>query len=367
MGIFIPIILIVVTSIVIWKSSDGFDVASSYLGRNLSNGVKGATINAISSSMPELLTTVFFLIFLKDAEGFSGGMGTVAGSAVFNAMIIPAFSVLAVYYYGISKTIKISKNVIYRDSFALLISQIALILIIYYEFLSWLGGLILILLYGIYVFYMFYKMPSSISSDYDEEENEGIIQNRVVLFLKLDFYGSIIGNKRLNNNNSIFLLVVSLIFIGLSCLLLVKACEMLGKAEYSFLGLNNLKGLDLPISIVAVIIAAAATSVPDTILSIKDARKGNYNDAISNALGSNIFDICFALGLPILLYTIFYGPIVMDPETLSFSLNVLIVLFILTVFTFLIFISGETIGIAKAVILLVMYAAFIGYIFIFHL
>ncbi len=367
MGILIPIILIVVTSIVIWKSSDGFDVASSYLGRNLSNGVKGATINAISSSMPELLTTIFFLIFLKDAEGFSGGMGTVAGSAVFNAMIIPAFSVLAVYYYGISKNIKISKNVIYRDSFALLISQIALILIIYYEFLNWLGGLILILLYGIYVFYMFYKMPNSGSSNYDELENEGIIQNRVVLFLKLDFYGSIIGNKRLNNVNSMLLLFVSLIFIGFSCLLLVKACEMLGQEEYSFLGLNNLKGLDLPISIVAVIIAAAATSVPDTILSVKDARKGNYNDAISNALGSNIFDICFALGLPILLYTIFYGPIGMNPATLSFSLNVLIVLFILTIFTFLVFISGETIGIAKAVILLMMYAAFIGYVFIFHL
>jgi cation:H+ antiporter len=367
MGILIPIILIVLTSIVIWKSSDGFDVASSYLGRNLSNGVKGATINAISSSMPELLTTIFFLIFLKDAKGFSGGMGTVAGSAVFNAMIIPAFSVLAVYYYGISKNIKISKNVIYRDSFALLISQIALILIIYYEFLTWLGGLILILLYGIYVFYMFYKMPNSGSSNYDELENEGIIQNRVVLFLKLDFYGSVIGNKRLNNVNSMLLLFVSLIFIGFSCLLLVKACEMLGQEEYSFLGLNNLKGLDLPISIVAVIIAAAATSVPDTILSVKDARKGNYNDAISNALGSNIFDICFALGLPILLYTIFYGPIGMNPATLSFSLNVLIVLFILTVFTFLVFISGETIGIAKAVILLMMYAAFIGYIFIFHL
>ena len=367
MGILIPIILIVVTSIVIWKSSDGFDVASSYLGRNLSNGVKGATINAISSSMPELLTTIFFLIFLKDAEGFSGGIGTVAGSAVFNAMIIPAFSVLAVYYYGISKTIKISKNVIYRDSFALLISQIALILIIYYGLLSWLGGLILILLYGIYVFYMFYKMPSSSSSYNEESENKEVFQNRLVLFLKLDFYSSIIGNKRLNNKSSMLLLIISLIFIGLSCLLLVKACEMLGQAEYSFWGLNNLKGLDLPISIVAVIIAAAATSVPDTILSIKDAKKGNYNDAISNALGSNIFDICFALGLPILLYTIFHGPIVMDPATLSFSLNLLIVLFILTVFTFLIFILGETIGIVKAVILLMIYAAFIGYIFVYHI
>ena len=76
MGILIPLIIIIITSIIIWRSSDGFDKASSYLGRNLSDGVKGATINAISSSMPELLTTIFFLIFLKDAEGFSGGMGT---------------------------------------------------------------------------------------------------------------------------------------------------------------------------------------------------------------------------------------------------------------------------------------------------
>ena len=367
MGIVIPIILIIITSIIIWKSSDGFDIASSYLGRNLSNGVKGATINAISSSMPELLTTIFFLIFLKDAEGFSAGMGTVAGSAVFNAMIIPAFSVLAVYYYGVSKTIKISKNVIYRDSLALLISQIVLILIIYFKLLSWLGGLILVLMYGIYVFYMFIKMPVNKVSNNEESENNLVIGNRWFLFFKLDFYSSLIGNKKLNNNNSILLLLVSLFFIGLSCLLLVKACEMLGQAEYSFMGVNNLKGLDLPISIVAVIIAAAATSVPDTVLSVKDAKKGNYNDAISNALGSNIFDICFALGLPILLYTIFYGPIVMDPVTLSFSLNILIVLFVLTIFSFVIFISGKNIGITKAVLLLLMYAAFILYILIYHI
>ena len=367
MGIIIPIILIIITSIIIWKSSDGFDVASSYLGRNLSNGVKGATINAISSSMPELLTTIFFLIFLKDAEGFSGGIGTVAGSAVFNAMIIPAFSVIAVYYYGISKNIKISKNVVYRDSLALIISQFTLILIIYFELLSWIGGLILVLLYGIYVFYMFFKASSkdSNNNNNDQVTNE-INSSRLVLFLKLDFHGSIIGNKKLNKSNSILLLLISLFFIGLSCLLLVKACELIGLAEYSFLGLHNLNGLDLPISIVAVIIAAAATSVPDTILSIKDAKKGNYNDAISNALGSNIFDICFALGLPILLYTLLYGPIVMNPETLSFSLNILVVLLILTIITFIIFISGKSIGIWKAIILLSMYISFISYVIFYH-
>lgn len=366
MGIIIPIILIIITSIIIWKSSDGFDVASSYLGRNLSNGVKGATINAISSSMPELLTTIFFLIFLKDAEGFSGGIGTVAGSAVFNAMIIPAFSVIAVYYYGISKNIKISKNVVYRDSLALIIAQFTLILIIYFELLSWIGGLILVLLYGIYVFYMFFKASSKNSNYNDDQVTNEINSSRLILFLKLDFHGSIIGNKKLNKSNSILLLLISLFFIGLSCLLLVKACELIGLAEYSFLGLYNLKGLDLPISIVAVIIAAAATSVPDTILSIKDAKKGNYNDAISNALGSNIFDICFALGLPILLYTLLYGPIVMNPDTLSFSLNILIVLLILTILTFIIFISGKSIGVLKAIILLSMYILFISYVIFYH-
>lgn len=361
MGIIIPLFLIILTSIIIWKSSDGFDIASSYLGRNLSDGVKGATINAISSSMPELLTTIFFLVFLKDAKGFSGGIGTVAGSAVFNAIIIPAFSVLVVYYYKISKSIKVSKNVIFRDSISLLLAQITLILIIYFEMLNWMGGLILVLLYSFYVFYMFLKMEKRPPSTFEHQKTTSN-RSRFVFFLKLDFFGAIIGNKKLNSSNSIMLLIISLFFIGASCLVLVKACELIGEEEYDILGFHNLKGLNLPISIIALIIAAAATSVPDTILSIKDAKKGNYNDAISNALGSNIFDICFALGLPILIYTLFYGPIIMDPETLSFSLNILTILFILTLLTFIVFNYGDNIGISKAMVLLLMYVFFIVYI-----
>ena len=361
MGIIIPLFLIVLTSIIIWKSSDGFDIASSYLGRNLSNGVKGATINAISSSIPELLTTIFFLIFLKDAKGFSGGIGTVAGSAVFNAMIIPALSVIVVYYYKIAPSIKVSKNVIYRDSISLLIAQVSLILIIYFEMLNWIGGLILVLIYCIYVIYMFLKMKKNKPPTY-VQDNHSYSESKFILFLKLDFYGAIIGNKKINKFSSSVLLITSLFFIGISCLVLVMACELIGEEEYSLLGFHNLKGLNLPISIVAVIIAAAATSVPDTILSLKDAQKGNYNDAISNALGSNIFDICFALGFPILIYTMFYGPIIMDPITFTFSLNILIVLFLLTLLTFIIFIYGESININKAIILLLLYVVFIAYI-----
>ncbi len=49
----ISLSLIILCCVVIWRASDGFEAASEYLGRNLNEGVRGATINAIGSSMPE--------------------------------------------------------------------------------------------------------------------------------------------------------------------------------------------------------------------------------------------------------------------------------------------------------------------------
>ena len=62
MGLLIPLFLIALCCLVIWRAGDGFMVASEYVGRNLSEGVRGATINAIASSMPEVFTSFFFLL-----------------------------------------------------------------------------------------------------------------------------------------------------------------------------------------------------------------------------------------------------------------------------------------------------------------
>ena len=79
MGVVIPLVLILFTCLLIWRACDGFEVASEYIGRNLSEGVRGGTINAISSSIPELFTTLIALFVLSDADGFSIGIGTTAG------------------------------------------------------------------------------------------------------------------------------------------------------------------------------------------------------------------------------------------------------------------------------------------------
>ena len=113
---------------------------------------------------------------------------------------------------------------------------------------------------------------------------------------------------------------------------------------------------------VAVILASAASSVPDTIISMNDARKGNYDDAISNALGSNIFDICFALGFPLFLYTMINGPVHMHQETINMSSELRMLLLILTIMAISLYVFSKRIGLLNAILLLVMYAVFSVYV-----
>ena len=62
MGILIPLILVILCCIIIWRASDGFAIASDFIGRNLSDGVRGATINAIGSSLPALHYSFYFTL-----------------------------------------------------------------------------------------------------------------------------------------------------------------------------------------------------------------------------------------------------------------------------------------------------------------
>ena len=50
--------------------------------------------------------------------------------------------------------------------------------------------------------------------------------------------------------------------------------------------------------VMAVTVIAVGTSVPDALMSIEAAKRGEADMAVANAIGSNIFDICVGLGLP---------------------------------------------------------------------
>ena len=379
MGIVIPLIVIAFACLVIWRAGDGFMTASEYIGRNLSEGVRGASINAVASSMPEVFTSLFFLFVLMDASGFSGGIGTTAGSAIFNGMVIPAVSVLAVIGIGLTKRIEVSKKVLLRDGIALILTESIFLVLISGNSLDWWHGLILMCVYVVYISYMFISMNKSQKKELfeaeangetkeeeeveeDDDEDDGEQGSFIKGLLTFDLERVFIGGNKMNDGRAWSLLVFATVSIALVCYLLVIACEWMGADVYQVPYLGEYHGLNIPLMFVALVLASAASSFPDTIISIKDAQRGKYDDAISNALGSNIFDVCFALGFPLFLFTLLHGPIQMPEELVNLSAELRFLLLILTIIAVFVYTTGKYMGKGKAILLLAIYFLFILYI-----
>lgn len=406
MGILIALIIIFFSCLFIWRACDGFEVASEYVGRNLSEGVRGGTINAISSSMPELFTTLIALFVLADMDGFAVGIGTTAGSALFNGMIIPALCILTVVGAVVAgkrvEAVKVSMKVIMRDGLSLIFVSFVLLVILMGTKLVWWQGLLLMMLYVLYLTYMIGTMKRGGEKSEEDDDEDGPFQldhdhfetdemgpiGKCFYWMSLgpllDLEGIFIRDKQreqIKNEtwNGWPLLITAAVVIGMACWMLVKACEWLGTGPDNVLHPSfhlfgwELTGIGMPPMFVAVIFASMATSVPDTIISIRDARDGDYDDAVANALGSNVFDICFALGMPLFLYTLIFGPIEMSPVTIQQSGELRFLLLLLTVMGFLLFLVGRRekapnggklvlMGRANAVGLLVLYVAFLVYV-----
>jgi Ca2+/Na+ antiporter len=348
----VSLLYITFSCIVIWRSSKGFEIASDYLGRKMPLGIKGATLNAIASSMPEFLTTIFFLFYLRDAEGFSGGLGVTSGSALFNLLIIPALVVLILFTSGKKHTIVLNKKVLMREGLVLLVSQVVFVNLLFSGELLAIHGLILVVIYLLYLGLLWIITQRKGTRDpgftLSVEENNRSVLHRL---LTLDITRLILHGRCITASRAWLLLGFSTMVMTFGTWLLVYATDLFGEITH------------IPLIFVAVVLSAAATSVPDTIISIKDARKGNYDDAVSNALGSNIFDIAFALGLPLLMYNLIYGEsIILKAEVLAFTKEVWVFLLLATVSALAIMLIGKKFNRRKALLLLGIYALFLLFV-----
>ncbi|KAG2528833.1 hypothetical protein JM16_002458 [Phytophthora kernoviae] len=88
----------------------------------------------------------------------------------------------------------------------------------------------------------------------------------------------------------------------------------------------------IPSALMGLTIIAAGTSIPDALSSILVARDGHGDMAVSNALGSNVFDILFGLGLPFLLSNLIYSETVpVSGDDLDVSIAILFAVLLLVV------------------------------------
>ncbi|RLN88305.1 hypothetical protein BBJ28_00022047 [Nothophytophthora sp. Chile5] len=93
----------------------------------------------------------------------------------------------------------------------------------------------------------------------------------------------------------------------------------------------------IPSALMGLTIIAAGTSIPDALSSILVARDGHGDMAVSNALGSNVFDILLGLGLPFLLSNLVYSETVpVSGDDLDISIAILFGVLLLVIVTLII-------------------------------
>jgi cation:H+ antiporter len=310
--------LIILSSIVIYLAGKKFADSSSKIGDyfRLPRDVKGATFDAVSSSLPELLVALYSVIFFKK---FEVGIGTIAGSALFNLLVIPG---ICVFVTPIA--FKVSKKVITRDALFYMVSVFTLvILVIYYKTWGLIISLILLLTYLIYI-----RDIVKHAKIYKEKQKDKL--------KKL---------QKISLGKELFIFFSLMIIIGIFTFFLTESAMELSHI------------LEISPIIVAFTIIAAATSVPDTIISVVNAKRGNIDDATSNVFGSNIFDILVGLGLPLLIYVLYKGAVVIEFANLEIILGLLGSTILILYF----FADDRTLTKKHGGILLFMYTIFIFY------
>lgn len=268
-NIFIAIPVIIFMSWVVSVASDKLGDVLHVLGIKLRipSTVRGATFDAIASSFPEFATAMIAVLIYKEFADV--GVPTIAGSGIFNVLLIPMASILA--FKGVL-ALKVQKQNVYRDMFFYLLSLIVLGASMYTGQFNFMTGLMLVAVYVGYILFLHRqtiahrkKIKEQVADEADEEVED------------------------LSYTQIIFWIIVTMAAVWISVDAIIASTSVV--AEF----------LSIPKFITSVIIIAAATSIPDTFLSIKSAKRGDADGAIANAVGSNIFDICICLGLPMLV------------------------------------------------------------------
>jgi len=116
----------------------------------------------------------------------------------------------------------------------------------------------------------------------------------------------------------------------------VGSCVWILFISYTLIQLTKLSGctLDVPLSIMGIILLAGGTSIPDLLASIFVSKQMKGDMAISNISGSNISNALIGLGLPWTIQTIFVGDHEPTTENLEYFMAFLFFSLFLSLFIF---------------------------------
>ncbi len=260
---FVQIILLIVGFIVLIKGADFFVDGASSLARNfkMSKMLVGLTIVAFGTSAPE------FAVSIQSMLGGSGGLvlGNVIGSNILNILLILGAA-------SMFHSLNVKNSTVKKEIPITLLLTTALIVLMSDKFLGLDeniltrgDGIIILLFFSVFIYYLFSMMRKK--TEEQEEEEEILSLGKSIAYTALGIVAIVLGSNFVVSSAS-------------------ALAEMIGISD----------------RIIGLTIVALGTSLPELVTSIVATRKGEYDIAIGNVVGSNIFNIGIVLGLPIVIF-----------------------------------------------------------------
>lgn len=310
----------------------------------LPDDVVGATFMAVGSSAPEFFTA-FFAVILPGNKG-NIGSGTIVGSAIFNILVIVGASVMY-------RRSKLTWQPVLRDLIFYALSIILLLLSFWDGKIVVIEAILFVILYVVYIIIVFYWQKWLKYTDDNPIEilEEEISQDKNRFnHITVNILNLIIPNPVKYPKQYWFTFIMAITAIAGLSYVLVESAVHIG----DLLNINS--------TIIALTVLAGGTSIPDLLSSIIVAKRGRGDMAVSNAVGSNIFDILFCLGFPWLIAFGMNGgePLLVETENLISSIILLFATIVVIVFVLVV--RKWVIGSKTGLFLIGSYLAYLVYI-----
>ena len=265
MEIALQILLLVVGFVLLIKGADWLVSGSSSVASHfkVSKQLIGLTIVAFGTGAPELAVSISSLI-----DGNTDMLlGNVMGSNIINILLLIGVA-------AVINPVRIQKNTISKELPLLLLISTALVVLFLDVGITGADtnvftrgdAIICILLFAIFIYYILNMVRRNRSAKKEVEKPQYKL-GKSFLFVLLGLVGVVLGSE-----------------------LVVDSASTIA----SSIGVSD--------RIIALTVVAFGTSLPELVTTITAARRNESELLVGNIIGSNIFNICIVLGLPVAIF-----------------------------------------------------------------
>lgn len=316
MGLIFSAFLLLVGFVLLIKGADVFVDGSSDTARKFKvpKMLIGLTIVSFGTSAPELAVSIQSILAGKGDIL----LGNVIGSNILNILLILGVSAMVGVLHVKTATVRkeIPVLVLMTLGFAAVLSD--KLFGLSENLFTRQDGVILLLFFGIFIYYLF-GMLNRKSNKVEEDEGEPV-----------------------NLAKSIAMIVFGLLAVVLGSDLVVRGASDIA-ANF---GVSQ--------RLISLTIVALGTSLPELVTSVIATKKGEYDIAIGNIVGSNIFNIGIVAGLPVAILGGVAGG--------AFSIVDVVALVISPIVLFIFAKNDQKISFKEGLAFLVLFVIYYGYV-----